>query len=182
MEKTIKEDLRVQRTKEAIHNTFEQMICEMDFEKITIKELTERARINRKTFYLHYPTLDALLVEVQNKLKKGYLERIAEFKIPEDLDKITSEFFLYSEEQGEFYERITCSGSYQYIRQQMINDVMNRTWKQADKVQQLDTYKRNILISYQTASTLEIYKQWISDGKKIPVDEIIKIADQLVCQ
>ena len=45
-----KEDLRIQRTKEAIHKTFEEMICEMDDEQITIKELAQRTKINRKTF------------------------------------------------------------------------------------------------------------------------------------
>jgi len=47
-----KEDLRVQRTKEFIRKTFEEMICEMDYEQISVKELTQRAKINRKTFYL----------------------------------------------------------------------------------------------------------------------------------
>ena len=32
-----KEDLRIQRTKEAIRTTFEDMICEMDYEQISIK-------------------------------------------------------------------------------------------------------------------------------------------------
>ena len=36
------EDLRIQKTIEAIQNTFEKMICEMDYEKITVKELCER--------------------------------------------------------------------------------------------------------------------------------------------
>ena len=46
-----KEDLRVVKTKEIIRNTFKNMILEMDYDYITIKELTERAKINRKTFY-----------------------------------------------------------------------------------------------------------------------------------
>lgn len=50
-------DLRVQKTREAIKNTFKEMICEMPAEKITVKELTDRARIHRKTFYLHYTTI-----------------------------------------------------------------------------------------------------------------------------
>ncbi|GHU18409.1 hypothetical protein FACS1894163_10370 [Spirochaetia bacterium] len=37
------EDLRVRRTKECIRKTFTTMICEMDYEKITIKELASRA-------------------------------------------------------------------------------------------------------------------------------------------
>ena len=60
------EDLRVQKTIEAIHSTFEEMLCEMDYKKITVKELCERARINKKTFYRYYDVLDDLLEETQN--------------------------------------------------------------------------------------------------------------------
>ena len=48
-----KVDLRVQRTKENLRRVFEEMICEMDYEEMSIKELTQRAQINRKNFYLH---------------------------------------------------------------------------------------------------------------------------------
>ena len=50
-------DPRVHKTREAIRNTFKKKICEMPAEKITVKELTDRAKIHRKTFYLHYTTL-----------------------------------------------------------------------------------------------------------------------------
>ena len=70
-----KEDLRIQRTREAIRTTFEDMICEMDYEQISIKELAQRARINRKTFYLHYNTLDNLLRELQNEMAQNFIKR-----------------------------------------------------------------------------------------------------------
>ena len=63
---TGQEDLRVQRTKEAIRHAFTEMICDMDVDENSIKEVTERARINRKTFYLHYDSLDDLLRELPN--------------------------------------------------------------------------------------------------------------------
>ena len=44
------EDLRVRRTIEAIKRSFEEMICEMDYEKIRVTELCQRAMINKKTF------------------------------------------------------------------------------------------------------------------------------------
>lgn len=50
METAKKEDLRARRTKTFIRKAFEEMICEMDYEKISIKELTERANINEKHF------------------------------------------------------------------------------------------------------------------------------------
>lgn len=44
------EDLRVQKTISAIYSAFESLIVEKNYEKITVKELAERAKINGK-FY-----------------------------------------------------------------------------------------------------------------------------------
>ena len=51
-----KQDLRVVKTREAIQNAFVQLIEEKGFEAMTIKDITEKARINRGTFYAHYRT------------------------------------------------------------------------------------------------------------------------------
>ena len=175
------EDLRVQKTIEAIHKTFEEMICEMDYEKITVKELCERARINKKTFYRYYDVLDDLLSELQNMMTQEYLERIANYRIPEELDKINREFFLYSVEKGMVYEKITCSGSYNYIRNTMVNNVMRSTWGESTWLQLLDTSKQNILLGFVQSASVEMYRRWVTDGKKIPMEEIIEISNQLLC-
>lgn len=44
------EDLRVKRTISNIYKAFEQLICEKEYQKITVKELAELAQINKKTF------------------------------------------------------------------------------------------------------------------------------------
>ena len=175
------EDLRVQKTMDAIQKTFEDMICEMDYEKITVKELCERARINKKTFYRYYSVLDDLLAELQGVMIKEYLERIKSYRIPEDLDKINREFFLYSAEKGAVYEKITCSGNYGYIRGRMIDNVMDSTWKSSTWLRLLEPSKQNILLHFIQTSTVEMYSQWVADGKKIPLEEMIEISNQLLC-
>lgn len=45
-----KVDRRIERTRNAIINAFKEMIIDKEFKEITIKELAERANINRKTF------------------------------------------------------------------------------------------------------------------------------------
>ncbi|WP_215144475.1 TetR/AcrR family transcriptional regulator [Exiguobacterium qingdaonense] len=47
-------DLRVIRTKKLIKDAFFSLIEEQGFEAVTVKQLTERAGINRGTFYSHY--------------------------------------------------------------------------------------------------------------------------------
>ena len=176
-----KVDLRIQRTKDSIRKTFEEMICEMDYEQISIKELAQRARINRKTFYLHYNTLDDLLREIQNEMAQDFIKRTQGLECPRDMDKITREFFLCSEELGKIGERITCSGNYKYISRKITNDIMDQTWKNGAAASAENPYIQNILMTYTAQSTLEIYKQWVADGKKIPLEDIIKIATRLIC-
>lgn len=175
-----KEDLRARRTKEFIRKAFEEMICEMDYEQISIKELTERANINRKTFYLHYNTLDDLLRELQNELAQAFIERTKGLDRPGDLDKITREFFLANEELGNLGERITCSGSYHYISRRITNDIMEQAWR-TDKNSSSNPYVQNIFMTYVSQSTLAIYKQWVADGKRIPLEDIIQLTIKLVC-
>ena len=181
MNDTGKEDLRVIRTREAIRKTFEEMICEMDYEQISIKELTERARINRKTFYLHYNSLDDLLRELQNEMAKNFIQRTRDLERPRDMDKITREFFLVSEGAGRLHERLLCSGSYHYISRRITDEIMSETWGADGKQKNVDPYVQNIIMTFVYQSTIEIYKQWIADGKKIPLEEIIALTTKLIC-
>ena len=175
-----KEDLRTKRTKALIRKAFEEMICEMDFEQMTVKELTERAMINRKTFYLHYNSLDELLLEMQNEMAQSFIKKTQGMARIGDIDKITREFFMSQEELGKLGERITCSGSYHYISRRITADIMSRTWKEGDSGFS-DPYLQNIIMTYISQSTLAIYKQWVADKKKIPLDDIIDIAVKLIC-
>ena len=144
---TGKEDLRVVKTIEGIKTAFEQLICEKDYEKITVKELCERARINKKTFYHYYETLDFLLAELQMELSSGYVERVKNFKLPEELDKVNREFFLFSAEQGLAYEKITISVSYGTIRQEMIDEVFANTWGKSKQFQSLTPLQQKAFLS-----------------------------------
>ena len=175
------EDLRVQKTIEAIHSTFEEMLCEMDYKKITVKELCERARINKKTFYRYYDVLDDLLEETQNVFIQEYLKRVENYRIPEELDKINREFFLYSVEKGRVYEIITCITSYHTIRNKMVNTVMSQTWGQSSWLRLLDPSMQDILLEFIQSSSIAIYRKWVADGKRISLNEIIEISNQLLC-
>ena len=54
MRKTKKEDLRVIRTKKLIFTAFINLIQEKDYNSITVQDISDRAMINRSTFYSHF--------------------------------------------------------------------------------------------------------------------------------
>lgn len=54
-------DLRVQKTEKAIRKAFHELAQEKDIHKITVRELAQRAEINKTTFYTHYDTMRDLI-------------------------------------------------------------------------------------------------------------------------
>ena len=178
---TGKEDLRVRKTMTAIKSAFEGLICEKNYEQITVKELCDRAMINKKTFYHYYPTLDDLLAELQMELSAGYLERVKDFCLPKDLALVNREFFLFSAEQGTAYEKITCSVAYAKPRQEMIDHVTATAWGKSPVFLALDPFRQELLLEFINTAVLGAYRRWVEDGKCLPLEEIIEQTNRLVC-
>ena len=62
-------DRRIIKTKEAIKIAYIELLLENHNSKITITKLANHANIDRKTFYLHYSSVDDVLLEImENKL------------------------------------------------------------------------------------------------------------------
>lgn len=173
-------DLRVLKTEESIKQTFKNMLLEMPYEKITIKNLCDKAMINRKTFYLHYSSIDDVLTEFQEELSSEYFDRIKDFDHIANVEKMIRAFFLFSEEKGEFYEKIQCNSNYDYIRQQTTNTLSLKVQDNLKSIRKFDEEKQNIILSFVNSAVLGIYRQWIKDGKKISVNEVIDMTSVLV--
>ncbi len=174
------EDLRVVKTIEGIKSAFEELICEKNYEKITVKELCDKARINKKTFYNYYETLDALLAEMQLELSSSFLERVKDYRLPEELDKVNREFFIFSAEQGLAYEKITCSMAYRSIRDEIVKEVTETDWGTSEKYQKLSAYERSLLMSFVNDTVLTAYRKWVESGKQLSIEEVISTTNRLV--
>ncbi len=62
------QDLRVIKTRKIIKDALIELMAQKEFSAITITELSEKALINRKTFYRHYRTVSDVLTEIENEL------------------------------------------------------------------------------------------------------------------
>jgi Transcriptional regulator len=56
-----KEDPRIKRTRQLLHQAFLELMREKSFQEITIQDISERATVNRVTFYAHFLDKYALL-------------------------------------------------------------------------------------------------------------------------
>jgi AcrR family transcriptional regulator len=178
MKETTHEDLRILRTREAINKTFTEMLLKMSYDNITVKELAKQANINRKTFYLHYDSLDDLLEELQQKIADEFVQRIAPFKGQNDIAKLTREFFMYTLEGDTLKQHINCDDSCRFIYIKVNKKIMAKSEYTKNEP---DKYRQNIISAFITTASLEIFRQWVADGKKIPLEDIITLTTQLLC-
>lgn len=181
MEQVKKEDLRVRKTRKAIHNAFKEMICEMDYDQITIKELTQRAQINRKTFYLHYASLDDLLEEFQEEIADHFISRTVSYSNMKDIRDLIRVFYEHAANMPLLHERIMCSGSYRPIWDKINKRIMDYRRETNRGVFGLDEYSENLVFAYYGANSSLLFRQWVADGKKLSLEELIDIATRLIC-
>lgn len=69
-------DLRIEKTRCAIRNAFLQLRSRKPLEKITIRELSELAHINKATFYLHYHDIYDLSETLERDVVKSCIDGI----------------------------------------------------------------------------------------------------------
>lgn len=71
-------DARIKRTRKYLEESLLRLMETKNIKDITVRELTERANINRSTFYLHYSDINDVLKRIQQNLLQGFYEKLAE--------------------------------------------------------------------------------------------------------
>lgn len=92
-------DKRVKRTKKILYNSLISLMTTKELNKITVKELTELADINRKTFYLHYTDIFDMVDTIQEKLLLEFKEIVSRHdflpETKEDLYLLLNDILLF---------------------------------------------------------------------------------------
>ena len=79
MSKNKKVDLRIQRSRGSMQEALATLIAEKPYHKIKVAEITDRARVARPTFYLHFKTKDELLVSAIDEFLEQFMEDFDEY-------------------------------------------------------------------------------------------------------
>jgi len=181
MEQTEKTDLRVRKTNAAIKKAFKEMIMEMSPSDITIKELAERAQIHRKTFYLRYTCIEALFEDVIQDIANDYYQEIDQIPANMPMKEVNRVFFEFFSRQEPYVERLMCAPEYQEFFDKTLRvTLMRHNRARHNPYARLPKEEQNIINIFLTKSSNNMYRQWVTDGKKIPLDRIIELTGELL--
>lgn len=176
-------DLRVLRTRSAIRSAFDELILEKDADRITVKELTERARIHRKTFYLHFETIEALYDDRVRELMDEFFEQHETTPdVSEDLAGHAIRFFTFMAAQPLVTERLVCRpGSYDFGSRLYYDQMMRYKDAGGNPFGWLDEPKQELVLHFIRSTALDFYRGWVRGGKKVPVEEAAELLAVMTC-
>ena len=116
------------------------------------------------------------------ELSSAYIELVKDCRLPEEAEKVNRIFFEYSAAQGLAYEKITCStGSYSASQQAMYRQVMDATWGKSPAFQRLSREEQNLILTFINSFGVGFYRQWVADGKKLPLERVIELSGTMMC-
>lgn len=159
------------------------LLDKKEYDFITVKEICEKAGVNRSTFYLHYETIDDLLFETIGMINKRFQEAFnnkiinVNLSKKDDLFLITDDYLIpylnFIKENKKIYKLIHDKP---YIFQS--NIVLKNMYDEIfDKI--LDKYnvpleEKDYLFSYYSYGLVAIIQKWIDKDCK---DDILLISN-----
>lgn len=180
MNQTPKQDLRFIKNEREIRKIFREMMAETDYSHITIKELTARAQINRKTFYLHYPSLDHLLASLQFEIMDPTFRMISETAFPDDVEKIIQHSFRLMAALDPVDKKILSAKGHFLDKKTPSDLIREHYFRKYDHFAGYDRFESNMIITYFSVCLGVIYRQWEVDGQRVPLEEMVPLATRLI--
>ncbi|MEH7504184.1 TetR/AcrR family transcriptional regulator [Neobacillus drentensis] len=182
-------DRRIIRTKLLIRDALTELMEEKGFEGITVRDLTEKAAINRGTFYLHYHDKYDLLEQSEAEILTE-IEKIALTINPTDFMNFNSEnepfpfivnLFEFFHENSSFMKVILGpkgDASFQgklkdFIKQTFFQNIMSKI-KRENLLVPVD-----YLFAYVSSAHLGVIQHWLESGMEKSPREIAMILSRI---
>lgn len=166
-----KQDRRLLRTRRRIREAFLSLLEEKD--RITVKELAERADIDRKTFYLHYTSTADVMEEIQDELLCHVTELLSEYDPAAPGDSaavIFRQLNEFVEANSSLYRRLLSADRYSFFYHKLQNAlqaVIVANWQQRPGLR-LDAMQLELYARFIAAGLMSIYVSWLENPRYTP--------------
>ena len=186
-------DRRVVRTRSAIIEAFKKLLSEEPVEQITVSAIAREARVDRKTFYAHFGSIDGLMdaivdetvVQIADTVEREYRRSTSDIKGGADSIERASRCMdvFFEELNAAIYDNIALHRNWlegmsdekiiDLIREPLERELLNRQliFSSAFFGDRLDW-----AISYFLAGILALYRMWATSDGSVPLDEVSQMA------
>ncbi len=174
-----KTDRRIVKTKAAIENALIRLLKEKDLSKITISAIALEADINRKTFYLHYSSVNELFDEIISNrimniikdLQCQHRENPTEFLLADIATHLCLTLHHSAQNYPEIYQHIPLVHVFNLALDPLSDAIIKeRRQENLAEIENLEYYLR-----FAFAGAFSVYHNWLAEKTDLSADEIALI-------
>lgn len=174
-------DLRIRKTYLALTNSLLEMMEEMPFEDIRVKDLCERAMLRKSTFYKHFADKYELLNFVvcqtidgfdAQAAKKGRYEQPAAY-----YERLLASVFDFVDQNKKLIRNGMKSDSVSLVLNLLAEQVTPNLQKKLEEDEKAGYHlpaSAQVTAAFFSGAVAENLKNWILNGRKMPKEELIE--------
>lgn len=170
------ETRRTQMTRHLFRTALAELMQDKPLHKITIKEICDKADLNRATFYLHYRDQDELFDEILALFEKDITENI--FKLTGEGDKVVlmSKYFDYIRNNSGLYTILMTDVG---AKTRIVTDVLSEL--KAEMPVYGNELENRYVYTFLIDGTCSIIQRWIDNGFDLSTKDLAKLIDNIYC-
>ncbi len=174
-----KTDRRVRKSKKAIREALLELLKKKEYTAISITELAGAADVDRKTFYLHYQSIEDVLQEILSETTesvRGLLTGSELFEIRDYFEGLSRAMM----ENITFYRMISTTTSYaRFINE--CKDILKALLKETKYASSgLSEEAFNVYSEYISSGIIGIYTNWLASKEELSLDTLISLTADAV--
>lgn len=175
-------DRRVQRTQKNIRNALISLLSEKELSQITVKELSDKADINRKTFYSYYSGIDDILDKIEDEIVEKLLAIIR------DYDFRSSDFDAYAlfcslnqiiNDDFELYQSLIFSNNYDFLLIKVKNTIKKTLLERYAPKINAQNNLLGLYAEYVASGIVSMYIEWFHSDNNVSLEELAKAASDI---
>ncbi|MDR0721176.1 MAG: TetR/AcrR family transcriptional regulator C-terminal domain-containing protein [Treponema sp.] len=177
--KEMKLDRKTRYTRKVLADSLIELMKDKPFTKITIKELCEKADINRTTFYAHYHDQYELLKQIEEETF-GYIEdmlnKYYNKRSKREVLEMVEEILGFIANNSRYLQVLLSENGDFGFQKRLFSHFMFK--KQVMKYFSEDTIKeetKEYWYIYALNGTIGLVQHWLKNNMPIPVSELAKI-------
>jgi AcrR family transcriptional regulator len=175
-----KMDRRVKYTKMVLKQSLLNLMRDKPIEKITVKDICEKADINRGTFYAHYKDPSNLLAQIENELFDEINSSVESSLNAESISGLLNEIFVSIRKNIDLCRVLFSDYGDKVFVRRIMNIARERSiteWKKvipSTKDEQLER-----LYTFYASGCVAIVQDWFQNGMKESPQELSDFIEKI---
>ena len=178
------QDRRIKRTKMLLQNALVDLMLEKAVGKISVKELTQKADVNRSTFYLHYLDIYDMLEQMENEFVETIQGFFHDFFTPLPTSMPLTLFVNISEwleQDKEYYVKLLRGSASGYIFEELESRIRDEFLTLLYLIfldeESLDLRTR---VNFTVSGSVGVLRMWVMEGGNISLVELSETIDDIL--